>query len=87
MVDDDSFLLRAVEVEAGWPSFEGLEAEREAVLARRETTALVDHRFASSEHVSCFKIFHLVVSALGGSDVAGSMIEFFILFGLTVRDG
>ena len=87
VIDDDSFLLRAVEVEAGRPSLEGLEAEWEAVLPGWKTTALIDHRFAASKHVSCFIIFHLVVTVLGSTDVAGSMVKLVVLLGLAVGDG
>lgn len=87
VIDDDSFLLRAVEIEAGRPSLEGLEAEWEAVLPGWKTTALIDHRFAASKHVSCFIVFHLVMTVLGSTDVAGSMVKLLVLFGLAVRDG
>ena len=87
VIDDDSFLLRAVEIEAGWPSLEGLEAEWEAVLPRWKTTALIDYRFAAGKHVSCFIVFHLVMTVLGSTDVAGSMVVLVVLLRLAVRDG
>lgn len=86
VIDNDSFLLWAVEIEAGWPSFEGLKAEWETVLSWWETTALIDHRFATSEHVSCFIVFHLIMPVLWSTNVARSMIIFVILLRLTIWD-
>lgn len=86
VIDDDSFLLWTVEIEAGWPSFEGLKAEWETVLSWWETTALIDHRFATSEHVSCFIVFHLIMPVLWSTNVARSMIIFVILLRLTIWD-
>ena len=82
MVDDDSFLLRGVIVKAGRPSFEGFEREGKGILARGESSAIVNHHLLFSKHVSCFKILHFIVPILGCLDEPRTKVIFFIVLAL-----
>lgn len=79
VIDDDSLLLRSVVVEAGRPSFEGLEAEGEAILSGWETAAVVDHHFVAGEHVPGLEVLHLVVSVGGCADVLRPEVALVVL--------
>ncbi len=61
VIDDDSFFLGSVMIEACRPSLKGLEAKGEAELSWWESTAVVDHHLVPSEHISCLEILHLEV--------------------------
>lgn len=87
MIDNDSLLFRSVVDKAGRPSFEGLEAEGEAVLSWGETTTIKDHGLLSGEHVSGLVVFHFEVSVSRCTDVAGTVVVLVVLLGFTVRDG
>lgn len=62
MIGNHTFFGRSVVVEAGRPSFEAFEAEREGILPWRESTALVDHDFGSCKLVPGLIIGHSVIS-------------------------
>ncbi len=72
--------------EACRPTFEGFEAEWEAVLSWREATTVVDHRLISCEHVPCLVILHLIVPVAGSSNILWAKVELIVLFRLTTGD-
>ena len=86
MIDDYTLLLGCIVVEAGRPSFKGLEAERERVLSGRETTAVIDHHLATSEHVSGLEILHSEVTIRRCANILGTIIVICVLLGLAIRD-
>ena len=61
VIDDDSFFLGSVMIEACRPPFKGLEAEGEAELSGWESTAIVNHHLITSEHVPRLEVSHLEV--------------------------
>lgn len=69
MVHNDTFLAWGLVLEASWPSFKGLETERERILSRGQTLAIVDIGLVLGEHVSSLMILHLEITIRGGLDV------------------
>jgi RIO-like serine/threonine protein kinase len=86
VIDDDTLFFGCKVAEAGRPSFKGLEAERERVLPRRETTAVIDHHLAASKHVSGLEILHSEVTIRRCANVLGTIIVICVLLGLAIRD-
>ena len=62
MINNDTFFLGGFVLETGRPTLKSFEAERERVLPRFKSVALVNHSFVFGEHVSGFIVSHLEVT-------------------------
>jgi hypothetical protein len=87
VVDNDALLLWSIVNEAGGPSFEGLEAEGEAVLTRGKATAIVDHGLLSGEHISRLEVPHFIVAVPRCPNVAWTVVVIIVFLGLAIGYG
>lgn len=82
---DDHALLRGSDVlEAGWPSFEGLEDEGERILTWSQALAAVDIGLVLGEHVPGLEVGHLKVSVGRGLDVLRPVVVAAVFLGLHI---
>lgn len=85
VVHNDSLLLLRFVLETGRPPLEGLEAEGEGVLARRETIALINHGLVFGEHVPGLEIPHPVVLVGRSLDVLWAVVIRTVVLGFHIR--
>lgn len=74
MINYYPFLCWSNMLETCWPSLESFKTKWERILAWGESTALINHCFAFSKHVSCFKVSHPKISIAWGPDILWSVV-------------